>query len=143
MSKIIVIDSSAIIALLLNEQYAAEILRVTLGAHLISPSSLPFEIANALSARVKANNHNQMTKVDALKAYSLYQLMPIELISTDLAFHRQALDIATTKRIYSYDAYLLLLAKSYLAPLLTLDGTGKKQGLVHHANALNIALINV
>ena len=35
--------------------------------------------------------------------------------------------MATTQRMYSYDAYLLLLAKIYQAPLLTLDGTGKNK----------------
>ena len=69
--------------------------------------------------------------------------MPIQLIPIDNSFHTQVFDMATTQRMYSYDAYLLLLAQMYQAPLLTLDGTGKKQGLIQHAAALAIPFIRL
>ena len=131
MSNLIIIDASAVLALLLNEPTAMKVLDATAGARLISPASLPYEIANALSARVRANNHNNMAKEHAITAYSLYQSMPIQLIPIDNSFHTQVFDMATTQRMYSYDAYLLLLAQMYQA-LLTLDGR-KKQGLIQHA----------
>ena len=52
MSNLIIIDASAVLALLLNEPTAMKVLDATAGARLISPASLPYEIANALSARV-------------------------------------------------------------------------------------------
>ena len=143
MSNLIIIDASAVLALLLNEPTAMKVLDATAGARLISPASLPYEIANALSARVRANNHNNMAKEHAITAYSLYQSMPIQLIPIDNSFHTQVFDMATTQRMYSYDAYLLLLAQMYQAPLLTLDGTGKKQGLIQHASALGIPFISL
>ena len=143
MSNLIIIDASAVLALLLNEPTAMMVLDATAGARLISPASLPYEIANALSARVRANNHNNMAKEHAITAYSLYQSMPIQLIPIDNSFHTQVFDMATTQRMYSYDAYLLLLAQMYQAPLLTLDGTGKKQGLIQHAAALAIPFIRL
>ena len=143
MSNLIIIDASAVLALLLNEPKEMKVLDATAGARLISPASLPYEIANALSARVRANNHNNMAKEHAITAYSLYQSMPIQLIPIDNSFHTQVFDMATTQRMYSYDAYLLLLAQMYQAPLLTLDGTGKKQGLIQHAAALAIPFIRL
>jgi predicted nucleic acid-binding protein len=143
MDKLIVIDASAVLSLLLNEPMAAKVLNVTIEARLISPASLPYEIANALSARVKANNQTMLSKEYAMKAYALYQAMPIELVAIDKLFHSQVFDMATTQRMYSYDAYLLLLAKIYQAPLLTLDGTGKKQGLIQYAATLGIPFIQL
>ena len=143
MSNLIIIDASAVLALLLNQPTAMKVLDATAGARLISPASLPYEIANALSARVRANNHNNMAKEHAITAYSLYQSMPIQLIPIDNSFHTQVFDMATTQRMYSYDTYLLLLAQMYQAPLLTLDGTGKKQGLIQHAAALAIPFIRL
>ncbi len=143
MSNVIVIDASAVLALLLSELMAGRIIQATLGARLISPASLPYEIANALSARVKANNHTNMSKEHAMTAYTLYQAMNIELIAIDSFFHLQTFDLATSQRMYSYDAYLLVLAKALQAPLLTLDGTGKKQGLIQYAAALGIPFIQL
>ena len=147
MSNLIIIDASAVLALLLNEPTAMKVLDATAGARLISPASLPYEIANALSARVRANNHNNMAKEHAITAYSLYQSMPIQLIPIDNSFHTQVFDMATTQRMYSYDAYEMnyqsVLAQMYQAPLLTLDGTGKKQGLIQHAAALAIPFIRL
>ncbi|MBK8326623.1 MAG: hypothetical protein IPL02_06165 [Moraxellaceae bacterium] len=50
MSKLIVIDASAVLSLLLNEPIRCKVLSVTIGTRLISPASLPYEIRNALSA---------------------------------------------------------------------------------------------
>ncbi len=143
MSNLIVIDASAVLSLLLNEPMAAKVLSVTIGTRLISPASLPYEIANALSARVRANNHTMLSKEYAMTAYKLYQAMPIELVPIDNSLHAQVFDIATTQRMYSYDAYLLLLAKIHQVPLLTLDGTGKKQGLIQYAAMLGIPCIQL
>ena len=86
MDKLIVIDASAVLSLLLNEPMAAKVLNLTIEARLISPASLPYEIANALSARVKANNQTILSKEYAMKAYALYQAMPIELVAILISY---------------------------------------------------------
>lgn len=51
----IVVDTSVILAVVLNEPSKAELIRLTIGAELIAPLSLHWEIGNALSAMLKRN----------------------------------------------------------------------------------------
>ena len=140
MNRIIVVDASAALSVILNEPHRSRILAATCDAVLMSPSSLPFEVANALSARVKRNDADCLAPDLADQAFSAFLDMDIALVNPDREAHRHALQIAASRRMYAYDAYLLELALRYQAELLTLDGSGKKPGLMQHAQAFGVAL---
>ena len=111
----IVIDTSAVIAVVTKEPDREAILAATRGAALFSPRSLPWEIGNAFSAMFK---QRRITKEQALEALALYQRIPLQLVDVSLA---QALTLASQQNIYAYDAYMLLCAQRQHASLLALD----------------------
>lgn len=51
----LVVDTSVILAVLLNEPHRQKILDITKGAELYAPASLHWEIGNAFSAMFKQN----------------------------------------------------------------------------------------
>jgi predicted nucleic acid-binding protein len=140
MSKQMVIDASAVIATLLRESHAAAILRVTAGVELVSPASLPYEVANALSGRMRrsANDPQRLTPAQAGQAWELFTRVPVVLHPVDNARHAGALAIAAAQGIYCYDAYLVALALAEDVPLLSLD-----QGQRRAAAAMGVQLVAV
>jgi predicted nucleic acid-binding protein len=123
MSKQMVIDASAVIATLLRERHAAAILKATAGTELISPASLPYEVTNALSGRMRrsVSDPQRLTPAQATQAWKLFMRAQIALRPVDDSHHDSALAIAAAQGIYCYDAYLIALALAEGAPLLTLD----------------------
>ena len=128
----IIIDTSAIIAVLLNEASKPAIIQATQKIDLLAPSSIHWEIANAFSAMFK---RNRLNLDEALTAIAIYQQIPIRYVEIELA---ESLRIAEELSIYAYDAYLLRSAVKYNLPLLTLD-----QGLIEQAERLGIKVIEV
>jgi len=118
----IIIDTSAIIAVLVNESSKPAIIQATQQTDLVAPSSIHWEIANAFSAMLK---RNRLTLKEALTAIEIYHQIPIRFIEVEL---EEALKIADELSIYAYDAYLLRSAIKYNLPLLTLDKGLKEQG---------------
>ena len=123
MPKRIVIDASAVIATLLRESHATTIIKATAGVELISPTSLPYEITNALSARMRRANTDlqRLTPAQAKQAWELFTRAEITLYPVDNAHHANALAIAGAQGTYCYDAYLIVLAMTEGIPLLTMD----------------------
>ncbi len=111
----IVIDASAIIAVLVNETEKPALLHVTQGARLLAPPSVPWEIGNAFSAMLK---RHRITIDQAIQAIEAYVAIPIRLMDVELV---EAMRLADQLNLYAYDAYLLLCAARYHAPLLSLD----------------------
>ena len=128
----IIIDTSAIIAVLLNEASKPAIIQATQKIDLLAPSSIHWEIVNAFSAMFK---RNRLNLDEALTAIAIYQQIPIRYVEIELA---ESLRIAEELSIYAYDAYLLRSAVKYNLPLLTLD-----QGLIEQAERLGIKVIEV
>ena len=128
----IVIDTSAIIAVLVNEASKSAIIEATQEADLLAPASVHWEIANAFSAMFKRERLNLK---DALTAIVIYRQIPIRYVEVEL---EEALRIADELKIYAYDAYLLRCAEKYRVPLLTLD-----QGLIEQAERLEVEVIEV
>jgi predicted nucleic acid-binding protein len=126
----IVIDASALLAVLLNEREREDIIEHTSGKVLMAPGSLTWEIGNALSAMFKRNRINQEQATTVLRNF---HSIPIRLVDVNLD---EAIIIATTLRIYAYDAYFLECAKRFNTKLLTLD-----QGLAKAAQTYHIGLI--
>jgi predicted nucleic acid-binding protein len=111
----ITIDTSAILAVCLNEPPTALLVSQSEGASLIAPSSIYWEVGNALSAMLK---RDRMDMAKALACLASYREIPIKLVEVDLA---QSLAIAGRFRMYAYDAYLLTCAIQYRTPLMSLD----------------------
>ncbi|MBF0302275.1 MAG: type II toxin-antitoxin system VapC family toxin [Desulfamplus sp.] len=128
----IVVDTSAIIAVIANEPNKPNIIKVTRGADLLAPKSVHWEIGNAFSAMLK---RHRITLDDARKAIAVYHQIQIQLVDVELV---ETLVIANNLNIYAYDAYLIRCSQKYDAPLLSLDG-----GLLRTAKPYNIKVIEV
>jgi predicted nucleic acid-binding protein len=129
---IITVDTSALVAVLVNEQERRAIVRVTSRAELVASASVHWEVGNALSAMLK---RGRATLEEAQRALAAYALIPIRLIDVDLAL---ALEIAAEHGTCAYDAYLISCALAQRAPLLTLD-----QGLRRVAMAAGVQLVEI
>lgn len=128
----LVIDTSAILAVLLDEPERLALIAATNGAQLCAPASIPWEVCNALSAALKRRRLALPQAVEVLKNFGK---VPLQLVSVDLT---AALELAAAFRIYAYDAYVLELARAQQCSLLTLD-----HGVQRVARAARIPLLEV
>jgi predicted nucleic acid-binding protein len=131
--NLVVVDVSAVIAVLTNEPHRPTLLRLTTGAELLSPVSLPIEIGNAFSAMFK---RGRISLKDAEAAVEAYQKIVVRLTTIDLA---QALELSHRLKIYAYDAYLLECCLRYRAHLLTLDAGLREAARRVKVHALEIS----
>jgi predicted nucleic acid-binding protein len=113
--KQIIIDTSAIIAVVLNEPEKDKLIEITQDTELIAPSSIHWEVGNAFSAMFKRKRLNLK---EAIKGFAEYQKIPIQFIDINI---EDALKIAEKNNIYAYDAYIISCSKKYKIPLLSLD----------------------
>lgn len=111
----IVIDASALLAVLLNEEEKDLIIRISRGNSLLSPGCIEYEIGNAVSALRK---RNLITTSDGILVWHEFCKIPLRQINPNI---HDALIIACNENIYAYDAYYLAVASQYHLPLLTLD----------------------
>ena len=111
----IVIDTSALVAVIVGEPERSRIVEVTTGNTLIGPGSITWEIANAFSAMFK---QNRLTLDEARKGIAIFDSIPLHYSKTDFV---NVLEISKQGNIYAYDAYFLDCAIRHKAPLLTLD----------------------
>ena len=111
----IVIDTSALIAVIVGEPERARIIAITSGNTLIGHGSIRWEIGNAFSAMFKKD---RLSLDDAKKGVEIFQSIPIRYPETDIT---HALQLSKKINIYAYDAYLLDCAIRYKSPILTLD----------------------
>jgi predicted nucleic acid-binding protein len=117
----IVIDTSALLAVVAMEPERAELIRLSKGATLVAPSSVHWEIGNALSAMFK---RKAIELDDALKVIDGYAGIPIRLIDPSL---RQAVQLCRELNLYAYDAYVIACAINQRAPILSLDNVLKER----------------
>ena len=129
---VVVIDTSALIAVLVSEPERAGIITATQGVDLVAPASVHWEVGNALSALLK---RRRATLAQAQLALTAYSSIPMRLLDVDLAL---ALEIASEHALYAYDAYLITCSLSQRAPLLTLD-----RGLARAATAAGTQLLEL
>jgi predicted nucleic acid-binding protein len=111
----IVIDASAIIAILFNEPSKTAIIEKTKSVDLVSPLSLTWEVGNAISASIK---RGRITPEQGIQAIRQYNSIEIRLVDVDL---EEAIIISSRLKLYAYDAYLLCCASNLKLPLLCLD----------------------
>lgn len=110
-----VIDTSALLAVLLEEPERPALIAATAGAVLVAPGSLPWEVGNALVAAVR---RRRLTPSEADRAWVAYEAVPLRLAEVDT---RRAIAAGLSLGLYAYDAYMLELARQRGLPLLTLD----------------------
>lgn len=116
-AKNILVDASAVLAVILEEPEKAAILKATAGYEAKCPDCLRWEVGNAFSAMVK---RKRLTEEESLAALKVFEMIPMQVIDVDL---EDALKIALRNGIYAYDAYYLTAAKKHQIELLSLDGT--------------------
>ena len=126
----IVIDTSAILAVIAEQPEKADLVRLTSGAILVAPASVHWEIGNAMSAMFK---RKAIGIKDALQLLEAYAAIPIRIAEVGL---KQAVELSAKLNIYAYDAYVLACAINQRAPLLTLDG-----GLRERARELKLDVL--
>lgn len=128
----IVIDTSVLIAVIVNEPERDKIVKLTAGNTLIGPGSIPWEIGNAFSAMFK---RKRVSLDEAQKGLLIFETIPLRYIKPDFA---NTVTIAEQADIYAYDAYFIDCAIRQKSPLLTLD---KKLKIAAHN--LNVAIMEV
>ena len=110
-----VIDTSAILAVASEQAEKSALLELTRGCSLVAPSSVQWEVGNAISAMFK---RRQITLEQGLALESACAAIPIRTVDIELA---TAIELAFRLNIYAYDAYVIGCAKALRAPILTLD----------------------
>ena len=128
----IVIDTSALLAVVGEQPERAELIRLTRGATLVAPASVHWEVGNALSAMFKRKSIGLDATLELLDAYAA---IPIRLIDVAL---KQAVELSARLNVYAYDAYVIACAVNQRAPVLTLDG-----GLIEPARDLKLDVLEV
>jgi predicted nucleic acid-binding protein len=128
----VVIDASALIAVVVNEYDKPKLLELTREAELIAPVSVHWEMGNAFSAMLK---RRRITTEQAMAALEAYLQIPVRFVEVELI---DSLLLASELDLYAYDAYLLCCAEKYRSPLLTLD---KK--LIQSAKSKKIAVLEL
>jgi predicted nucleic acid-binding protein len=128
----IVIDTSAILAVVGSAPERGELIRLTKGATLVAPSSVHWEVGNALSAMFK---RRAIELDDALRVLDAYAVIPIRLVDPSL---RQAVELSRQLNVYAYDAYVIACAINQRAPILSLDNIMKDR-----ARSLEIEILEV
>ncbi len=125
----LVVDTSALLAVLLNEPARPALISATQGYGLVGAPSLPWEIGNALVAGVR---RRRLSVEEVRKAWASYQSVPVRLAQIDGG---RAVNLAAEVGLYAYDGYVLETARTERLPLLTLD-----LGLARAAQKLGVKL---
>src|SRR5580698_5798498 len=123
----IVIDTSALLAVVGEQPERAELIRLTRGAALVAPASVHWEVGNALSTMFKRKSIDLDAALELLDAYAA---IPIRLIDVAL---KQTVELSARLNIYAYDAYVIACAVNQRAPILTLD-----RGLIERAREVKL-----
>ncbi len=111
----LVVDTSVLIAVLLDERERLRIIAQTTDADLVAPDSVHWEVGNALSAMMKKKRIRKEQLGEILGAY---RKIPIRLVDVEM---ESALTIAAECNLYAYDAYLIQCAIENRCRLMSLD----------------------
>ena len=111
----VVIDTSAVIAVIANEPEEPTISRYIEGANLFAPLSVHWEVGNAFSSMFR---RQRISLAQATDAISNFEQLPLRPMNVDL---RESLELSHHLNLYAYDAYVIACAASLGMPLLTLD----------------------
>ena len=114
-AELLVVDASAMAALLFGEPDAERVAQRLEGGRLVAPTLMWDEVANVCVKKIK----RFPDRADPLRsAFSLLHQMQVEASAVD---HVATFDLALRLELTAYDAAYLWLARSLRAPLVTLD----------------------
>lgn len=128
----LIVDTSVIIAVLVNEPIKKKLIKLTKGAELLAPKSVHWEIGNAFSAMLK---RKRIEIAKAIKAIQLYDSISITFVDIEL---EESLLIADKSNLYAYDAYLIACSLKNHCSLISLDN-----GLIQAAKNFGINTVEV
>ena len=128
----ITIDTSALLAVLLDEPEKSRLIDLTTGATLIAPNSIAMEIGNALSNLLK---RDKVSLKQAQSVFHAFADIPLQLAEISI---EHSLEISHFAKIYAYDAYMIVCALEHRCPLLSLD-----RGLLEAAKKCKCKTIEV
>jgi len=111
----LVVDASILLAVLMSEPERAKIIELTKDVDLIAPTSVHWEIGNALSSMLK---RGRMTLVQAESVLKNYEKIPIRFVEVSL---HESIRISADRKIYAYDAFLIACARDQRCKLISLD----------------------
>jgi predicted nucleic acid-binding protein len=111
----LVVDASVLLAVLMSEPERAKIIELTKDVDLIAPSSVHWEIGNALSSMLK---RGRMTLVQAESVLKNYEKIPIRFVEVSL---HESIKISADRKIYAYDAFLIACARDQRCRLISRD----------------------
>jgi len=129
----IVIDTSAILAVIGEQPEKVELVRLTRGARLVAPPSVHWELGNALSAMFRRKAIGLDEALRLLESYA-----DIAIRFTDPAL-KQAVELAARLNVCAYDAYVLACAANQRAPILTLDSELRARARELKLNVLEVS----
>jgi predicted nucleic acid-binding protein len=112
---ILVVDASALGALIFGEPQAEEMVSRLEGGTLVAPTLLWFELASICLKKIKAHPGQ---KEEFGQALGLAERLPIELIEID---QPEVVLLAWQKGLTTYDASYLWLVRRLRGELVTLD----------------------
>jgi predicted nucleic acid-binding protein len=128
----IVVDTSALLAVILGEPERDRIVQLTVGQELIGPGSIPWEVGNAFLSMLKRKRINLE---EAQLGVRIFQDIPLRYVPVDIP---QSVVLAHKSSQYAYDAYFLDCCQRHGAPLLTLD-----RALIETAKRLKVKCLEV
>ena len=128
----LVVDTSVLVAVLVSEPERETLVEMTKDADLIAPSSVHWEIGNALAAMMKRKRIDLDQVAIVLKAY---EQIPIRFREVDL---QSAMEIAADQNLYSYDAYFIACAHENRCALITLDRNLARAAMQAHVSVVEV-----
>ncbi|MGH2359974.1 MAG: type II toxin-antitoxin system VapC family toxin [bacterium] len=111
----LVVDTSAVLAVLLDEPERAALIALTQGAALLAPGSVPWEVGNGLIAGFR---RKRLSARQVRDAWANFERIPLRLLEVTVP---KALVLAEQLGLYAYDAYIIEAARTHGVPLLALD----------------------
>ena len=111
----ILVDTSAVIAVILCEPAREQILSLTRGVEILAARPLGWETGNAL---VAAHRKHRLSQEEVEQAWAAFGHLRYRMVNVEIVV---ALRTAIAAGIYAYDAYVLDAARLSIATLLTLD----------------------
>lgn len=111
----VVVDTSAVLAVLLDEPERTALIARTQGAALLVPGSVPWEVGNGLIAGFR---RRRLSARQVRDAWIAFEQIPLRLLQIAVP---KALSLAEQFGLYAYDGYILEAARAQRVPLLAMD----------------------
>jgi len=128
----VVVDTSVLIAVMVNEAEKSKLIKMTAGMDLLAPSSVHWEIGNALAAMLK---RSRITSDQIGSIFEAYNQIPVRFVEISM---EASVRFAAAFDLYAYDAYIIKCALENRCSLISLD-----KALCKKALDVNISVLEV